>query len=138
MRIKAYQNYLETEIQSASPVQLIQLLYRGSIESIVAARKHLRSGDIRARSRAISKAMAIVTHLSMVLDHEKGGGMSQGLAELYAYTVTLLIQANNDQTDPPLAEAERLLSTISEGWVGAIADEHMPANLTSDRASYSL
>lgn len=132
MRTKAYQNYLDAEIQSASPVRLVQLLFRGCIDAIASARTHLRSGDIRARSRSISKAMAIVTQLSMVLNHEKGGELSQNLAELYAYSVTLLIRANTEQIDPPLAEAERLLSTISEGWNGVTADAQNPANFTND------
>jgi flagellar protein FliS len=76
----------------------------------------LKLGDIRARSRSVSKAMAIVTELSLSLNHTVGGDLSKNLAELYAYTEKLLIQGNQEQSDPPLAEAERLLSTLLEGW----------------------
>jgi flagellar protein FliS len=116
MRTNRYQDNLDHEVSAASPVRLIQLLYRGALDSIASARRHLKSGDIRGRSRAISKAMAIVTELALSLDHRSGGDLSKNLAELYAYAETLLIKANTEQSDRPLAEAELLLSTLLEAW----------------------
>ena len=116
MRNKRYQESLDDDILTANPVQLVQLLYRGAVDSVTSARRYLRLGDIRARSRAISKAMAIVTELSLSLDHTTGGELSKNLADLYAYAEKLLVQANLEQSDPPLAEAERLLSTLLEAW----------------------
>jgi len=123
MPTNRYQTYIEEEILTAAPVQLIQLLYRGALDSITSARRYLKLGDIRARSRAISKAMTIVTELSLSLNHTAGGQLSTKLAELYAYTQTLLIQANVKQSDPPLAEAERLLSTLLDGWQACLPPE---------------
>ena len=116
MHTNRYQNYIEEELLTADPVRLIQLLYRGALDSITSARRYLKLGDIRARSRAISKAMTIVTELSLSLNHTAGGELSKNLAEVYAYTQTLLIRANVKQSDPPLQEAERFLSTLLDGW----------------------
>jgi flagellar protein FliS len=116
MRTNRYQSYFEDEILAANPLRLIQLLYRGALDSIASARRCLKAGDIRARSRAVSKAMEIVTELSLALDHTAGGELSRNLAELYAYAQRLLIRGNTEQSDPPLAEAERLLSTLLEAW----------------------
>jgi flagellar secretion chaperone FliS len=123
MRTNGYQDCLEHEILTADPVRLIQLLYRGAVDSIALARRHLKLGDIRARSRAISRAMAIVTELSLSLNHTAGGELSRNLAELYAYAQKLLIQANREQSDPPLEEAERLLSTLLDAWQGCMVPE---------------
>jgi flagellar protein FliS len=132
MRKKRYQECLDDEILTADPVRLIQMLYRGAVDSITTARRYLKLGDIRARSDAISKAMAIVTELSLSLDHTAGGDLSENLAELYAYAEKLLIQANREQSDPPLAEAERLLSTLLEAWESCIdANEQAETNGTS-------
>lgn len=116
MRTRGYQNYLDHEVLTASPLKTVELIYRGAVDSIASARRYLRAGDIRRRSRAISKAMAIVTELSLALDYEKGGEMARNLAALYAYVEKLLIRANTEQSEPPLAEAERLLSTLLEAW----------------------
>jgi flagellar protein FliS len=116
MRTKRYQNYLEEEVLAANPLQLVRLLYRGALDSITAARRHLRLGEIRSRSGAISKTMAIVTELSRSLDRQQSGELSHHLEELYSYVQSLLIEANVSQSDPPLAEAETLLSTLLEAW----------------------
>jgi flagellar protein FliS len=121
-----YQNYFE--VAEANPLKLVELLYRGALDSIAAARRYLRLGDIRARSRAISKAMAIVTELSLSLNHRDGGEVGRNLAELYGYIERLLIQSNVEQCEPPLVEAERLLSTLLEGWT--LCAQGQPASAT--------
>ncbi|HYL77303.1 MAG TPA: flagellar export chaperone FliS [Bryobacteraceae bacterium] len=128
---KGYQNYFDQEVLTANPVRLVELLYRGALDSIASARRHLASGNIRARSKAIAKTMEIVTELSLSLNQEAGGELSQTLAELYAYTETLLIEANARQTDPPLAEAERLLSTLAEAWGKCAQAASGPVNATA-------
>lgn len=120
MHINRYLNQLDDEILTADPVRLIQLLYRGALDSISSARRQLKLGDIRARSRAISKAMAILAELSLALDHTSGGDLSQNLARLYAYIQQLLITANVNQCEPPLEEAERLLLILNEAWEGCL------------------
>lgn len=116
MRTNAYHNYLDNEVLTAHPLKLVQLLYRGALDSIASARHYLRLGDIRARSRAISKAMGIVTELALSLDRAEGGHLGRNLAGLYAYVETLLIKGNSEQIDPPLAEAERLLEDLADAW----------------------
>ena len=111
-----YQNYFENEILAADPLKLVQLLYRGALEALECARRHLRSGDIRARSRAITKALAILHELSSSLDHSKGLELSTSLAEMYDYIERLLIDANTRQVEAPLKEAEQLLTTLLEAW----------------------
>jgi flagellin-specific chaperone FliS len=58
MHINRYQAYIEEKILTAGPMRLIPLLYRGALDSITSARRYLKLG-----SRAISKAMTIVTGL---------------------------------------------------------------------------
>lgn len=118
MRTNPYINYLENEILTADPVHLIVLLYRGAIESVAAARTHLANGDIRARSRSITKAIEILTELALTLNFEAGGDLSSKLSALYDYAQRLLVDANIRQVEPPLVEAEQLLSTLLEAWEG--------------------
>jgi flagellar secretion chaperone FliS len=127
MRTKSYQSYFEDDVQGASPLKLVQLLYRAALDSIAAARRYVRLGDIRSRSRAISKAMAIVTELALSLNVEQGGELSRNLARLYGYVEKLLIQANFGQREQPLEEAERLLETLAEAWAALIPEQ--PAGL---------
>jgi flagellar protein FliS len=129
MRNNGYQNYFDNEVLAASPLKLIQMLYVGALDSIKAARRHLRLGEIRARSRAITKAMRIVTELLHCLNHTAGGDLSRNLAGLYGYVMRLLILANTKQEEAPLVEAEALLSTLSEAWI-ACAPPAPPPSFT--------
>jgi flagellar protein FliS len=108
--------YLESEILQADGCRLVQMLYRSAIEAIAKARVHLRSNEIRERSREITKAQEIVNELAQSLDHSAGGSISRNLAELYAYLQQLLIEANFKQVETPLAEAGALLETLLEAW----------------------
>jgi flagellar protein FliS len=118
---QAYSNfdrYLETEVFSADPVKLVCMLYRGAIEATAAARRHLQARQIRERSREIMRVAAILRELSHSLD-SKYEAISRPLAELYAYMLKRLLEANAQQIDAPLAEVEQLLSTLLEGWKAA-------------------
>jgi flagellar protein FliS len=123
MRSKAYENYLEQEVMTADPLTLVRLLYRGALDAIAGARRRLESGDIGGRSREVTKALAIVAELARSLDHQRGGEVSRALAELYDYVERLLIGANAQQTEAPLAEAERIMATLLEAWQGCAASE---------------
>jgi flagellar secretion chaperone FliS len=101
---------------AASPLRLIEMLYAAALDSIAAARRHIRRKDILARVRAINKALRIVSELSRSLNYEAGGELSRRLAGLYNYVSHLLVEANARQIETPLAEAERLMSTLAEAW----------------------
>jgi flagellar protein FliS len=111
-----YTNYLETEIQSADPVQLVRMLYRGALDATIAARGYLQAGDIGSRSRSITKAHAILTELARCLNHDVGGEISRNLVELYDYMQRRLLAANMEQNDAPLAEVDKVLRELLEAW----------------------
>ena len=116
MRSNAHQNYLENEVLTAEPLKLVVLLYQGALDSIAAARWEREAGNRPAYSKSISKALAIVWELNRSLDMKAGGDVSAQLARLYVYIRNRLLEANRSFADAPLAEAERLLSTLLEAW----------------------
>jgi flagellar protein FliS len=116
MSIQAYKNQQDWDILGASPLELVRALYRGAIQAIRQARTCVANGQIRERSAAITKACAIVQELAISLDKEVGGDVAASLAELYVYIHKRLGDANIEQSDVPLAEAEKLLSTLLEAW----------------------
>jgi flagellar protein FliS len=95
------------------------MLYRGAIDATAAARRHLAAREIRQRGRQIMKAFKILQELSETLDPQYEE-ISRPLRELYAYMQQKLLDANAKQIDEPLAEVERLLSTLLEGWTAAV------------------
>ncbi len=114
----AHETYFENRILGASPAELVNMLYQGAIGAVQDARHHLADGKIAERSRAISKACAILTELSRALDHKAGGELASRLSGLYDYMRRQLLDANFRQVDQPLGEVLSLLVTLSEGWAG--------------------
>ena len=127
-----YNSYLETQILSADPMQLIELLYRAAIDAVESARGHLRTGNIALRARSITKALEILNELALSLDVEKGGAIARNLAELYDYAVRRLLTANAGQVDAPLAEVKELLGTLLDGWQHCIAAQAAAAPLPAE------
>lgn len=113
---KTHDQYLAHEVMSADPVKLVRMLYRAAIDAVAGARASLRGGAIRERSSHVTKALKILHELLRSLDRENGGEIAASLARLYAYMTQRLIEANAQQKDEPLAEVERLLATLLEGW----------------------
>jgi flagellar protein FliS len=116
MSYPIHDNYRDTEVLNADPVRLVSILYRAAVDAVRAARRHVAAGAIRERSRQITKANSILHELLRSLDREKGGEIAHSLNDLYAYMSTRLIEANARQIDEPLADVERLLTTLLEAW----------------------
>jgi len=111
-----YGSSLEARVLSATPLELVQMLFDAAVESAIDARRHLAAGRIPERGRAVSKTVAILSELSKSLDHQAGGELSARLAALYDYIGRILLEANFRQQDDGLAEAETLLRTLRDGW----------------------
>ena len=137
MRHYVFDSYQEAEVLSASPLELVRLLYRGAIEAIAKARQCLAAGDIAGRSQAITKALRIVAELTLSLDHQKGAELSRTLVELYDYVQRLLIDANCRQVDSPLAEAQELMATLQAAWENCDPERHTLASGQQEKCDYT-
>jgi len=108
--------YFESEVLSADPVKLVTILYRAAREAITAAGTALAAGDIPARSKHILKAWEIVHELRGSLDRDHGGTISRQLEDLYNYVSQRLLDANAEQSQQALDEAEAVLAILAEAW----------------------
>lgn len=112
---------LETAVMSASPHQLVAMLFNGARTSISMARHHMASGEIAAKGNAISKAINIIDNgLKTSIDADAGGEAGAALAAnvsaLYDYIIQRLMYANLRNDPELLNEADRLLENISSAW----------------------
>lgn len=108
--------YFEQMILSASPIELVRLMYQRAIASVADAREHLREGRIRERVQAITRAHAILSELLISLDMDQAPQLAGNLRRLYCYMQKRLLEATFNQMDGPLEETGRLLSTLADAW----------------------
>ncbi|TRW49059.1 flagellar export chaperone FliS [Aliidiomarina halalkaliphila] len=108
---------VESNVLSASPHQLISMLFDGAQQAIKSARLHMSNGNIAEKGKAISKAIDIVNSgLLAAVDKEKGGDLAERLESLYTYISSLLLKANLKNDEALLDEAARLLEDIGSAW----------------------
>ena len=68
-----YQAYQTNSIQTASPEQLVVMLYDGCLRFLFQSAHAMREGDrVRSQDR-MRRAEAIIDELTVTLDHERGG-----------------------------------------------------------------
>lgn len=111
----------ESGAMSASPHQLIVMLFDGVKTAITMARHHMANGEIAAKGNAISKAINIIDNgLKASLDAKAGGAagaaLVTNLSALYDYINQRLMYANLRNDPAMLDEADRLLTDISSAW----------------------
>ncbi|MGF6904358.1 flagellar export chaperone FliS [Paraburkholderia sp. GAS348] len=122
---------LETSVNSASPYELVALLFQGARRAIRMGRVHMQNGNIPEKGKLISQAIMIVGGgLQQGLNLEQGGDLAQRLNALYDYMTRRLLEANV-QNDPALLdEIDGLLATIEDGWNGIKPELKSSAGLT--------
>lgn len=124
--INAYRNVgVESIVDSATPQQLVVMLYSGAIAAIVSAQQHIRLKNIAAKGEAISKAISIIDDgLRASLDLKVGGELALHLHELYRYMGQRLLHANLKNDTDALEEVRQLLVQLNGAWESLAA---MPA-----------
>ena len=109
---------VETSAASASPHQLVLMLFDGFRDCIAQARGAMIAGQIEAKGRAISRAVGIVGEgLKGGLNLEAGGTLAGDLEALYAYITLRLTHANLHNDLAALEECERLMEPLRSAWV---------------------
>lgn len=75
---------LEAKVASASPHQLVVLLFDKLAQQVREAEAAAHARDAARRLRATEKALAILDGLDATLDDERGGSVAQSLHAVYA------------------------------------------------------
>jgi flagellar protein FliS len=130
--INAYSKVgITTAVSSASPHQLIVLLFEGARQAVIVARSGIEAGDVPRKGAAITKAIDIILNgLRASLNLEEGGNLAQNLYALYDYMARRLLHANLNNDKAALDEVLNLLGEIHGAWV-SIGDK---ANTQDDSA----
>jgi flagellar secretion chaperone FliS len=118
--------YFEQMILSASPIELIRILYQRAASSVRDAREHLGGGRIIERALSINNAYDVLNELIASLRPAEAPELAARLRALYCYMQERLLEANFKQADAPLEEVLRLLTTLADAWTVNPEPAHMP------------
>lgn len=120
--------YRRTEAQSASPVQLVVMLYDGALQSLTEAGAAQAAGDLRRRGLALRRVAAIIAECHATLDLEQGGAIASELDRLYSYISGRLLDITVKRDGTAIDEIYRLLAPLRQAWADAAAKDNLPAS----------
>ncbi len=116
----SFQRYRAVKIQTASPAQIMLMLYDGAIRFTLIGKKKIEEGDYSGKGTYIGKVQAIISELMSSLDFSIAPELCTQLEQLYIYMMEQLTEANLQVKTEPLDVVVKLLTTLREGWGQAL------------------
>ena len=117
MEIHPTDTYKKSQIETASPIDLIIMLYDRAIILLDKAINEISEGKYEEKNTSLTKATDIVFELLTTLDNDKGGEIASSLTRLYNFVIREITTANTSLNTKELDNAKRVLSELRESWV---------------------
>jgi flagellar protein FliS len=113
--------YRSNAVLTASPGQLVLMLYDGALSAMALAREAFDRPEedprrIEVINHQLQKAQRIIAELQGGLNFEAGGELSHTLNRLYDYHNRRLFEANIRKQVEPIVEVERLVRDLRDAW----------------------
>ena len=117
-----YAQYKEMDLAartaSASPLDLVLVLYAGLMDELERAKSHIGHKRFERKAQSINKCIDILNALTSSLEFENGGDVVLNLARLYDHCVYRLYEASGQMATQKIDEVVLILSNLREGWEG--------------------
>jgi flagellar protein FliS len=107
--------YRENSILTASPEQLVVMLYDGAGRFLRQAEGSIIDGSWLQASEKLSRAEAIIDELLATLDMD-AGEVADRLQSIYVFCKTRLIEARIERDPVRVDQVARLLAELREAW----------------------
>lgn len=117
------QGYQRAATETASPAQLIVMLYQGCIRFTAIGKTALEQQDYTTSRENLLKAQAIIAELMGSLNMSFGD-LANNLMRLYDYMYRRLIDANIRRDVAAADEVEGLLRGLLPAWEQAVKTYH--------------
>jgi flagellar secretion chaperone FliS len=112
--------YRANAVLTASPGQLVLMLYDGALQAMAIAHAALIDPAYPRRLEAINhqlqKAQRILAELQGGLNLGHGGEFARTMHRLYDYHMRRLFEANQRKQLEPVVEVENLVRDLREAW----------------------
>jgi flagellar protein FliS len=108
--------YRETEVLTATPGQLVVLLYDHLLVSLRRARSAMAVHDTELQSESLEKARNVLTELFVTLDRERGGEVAANLGALYSFLLGELVQVGIRSDAARLDRVAHMIGELREAF----------------------
>ena len=111
--------YASQAVATATPAQLILMLYDGALTALGKVRRAHEDGSPQAMTvmnRELQRTQDIVNELNVCLNHDDGQPIAGNLAKLYEYCQHLLVRMNISKSIDKIEDVEQIISELRDGW----------------------
>jgi flagellar protein FliS len=117
---KAWQTYRQAATQSASPGQLVLMLYDGILRFLEQARGGFGKDDPKEFNETINnnlqRAQAIINEMNASLNMAEGGEFARRMRGLYDYFDRRLQEANIAKSEEGILEVIKHVTVLRDSW----------------------
>jgi len=106
---------------TATPGQLVVMLYDGCLRFLHQAAHAMRGGDMAESNARLIRAEAIVDELHATLDLEQGGVVASRLQGIYVFCNRHLLEARRAQDTEMIEKVGELLAELRDAWAQVAA-----------------
>lgn len=110
-----YQKYKQQEVLTASPIELIIMLYDGCMKQLKLARIAIQDREIENANKSLQKASRIIVELVNSLDFHYP--IAKDLLNLYEFMLGEIRTCNVTKETGPIEGVLELLGSLRESWV---------------------
>jgi flagellar protein FliS len=110
-----YAQYRQTQVTTASPNELILMLYNGGIQSLKRAKIALTGQKMDQVNQELIKSQNIITELQLSLNPD-AGAISEQLFSLYDYMYRRLVEANLQKNEQIIDEMIDMFEQFRTMW----------------------
>jgi len=111
-----YDVYLKTDIETASPLKQVVMLYDKAIVCLKDAINNIQEGDIKSKINNINRATEIILALNSSLDMEQGKEIAKDLRDLYEFSYSKILEAHAKNDIKLLEDIIEILNTLRSAW----------------------
>jgi len=113
--------YRVAAVQSATPVQLVCMLYDTLVRDLTRALDAIDSKNIETRAEEVKHALLVLDQLEAWLDFNNGGEAATSLSRFYAVARSRIVEGHA-KVDPALFQEQiRLFLEVRSAWEQAEA-----------------
>lgn len=108
---------VETGVDSATPHQLVTMLFDALQQYLLAASGAMERGDVALKCQKMGAAVRVLEEgLRSSLNMEQGGEIAQNLDAVYEYCANRLTMANLKNDAAAITEVMGIIAPIADGW----------------------
>jgi len=108
--------YRQQSILTATPGQLVVMLYDGCLRFLTQASYALRESNTRECDARLARAEAILAELLATLDHEQGGVIASRLQGIYVFCNQELMAVRRTRDPEAIDKIAELLGELRDAW----------------------